>query len=64
MPFLPNTYHARTSMPIEPPLPGDEDDVRDSDEEEDYEAWAREDYRRLSGLKNVVKTELAFMHDW
>ena len=51
-------------MPIEPPRPGDEDDVRDSDDEEDLEAWAREDYRHLSGLKNVVKTELAFMHDW
>jgi hypothetical protein len=55
-------YHAHTCLPIEPPLPGDE--IRDSDDDEDIEAWAREDFRHLSGFDDVVKTEKAFMHDW
>ena len=45
-----------------PPRNGDP--VRDSDDEEDLEAWAREDSRHLSDFEDVVKSEKRFMHDW
>jgi hypothetical protein len=56
-------YHARTCMPIENTAnPGEP--MTDSDDEEYFRAWAREDYRHLSDFEDVVNSEKLFMHNW